>query len=103
MLENVKASLLRVDVAYSTTGCSPFATTLRPWASVSRDSGFEDPLVCYGVSLIESWNKVDVYTMSLRSPLNGISCRHRDDAIVCVLNQNMSVRSKASFIRNLAA
>jgi hypothetical protein len=47
---------------YSTTGCSPSATTLKPWADASDGScGFDELPACYSVSLTEAEYWVDKY------------------------------------------
>lgn len=70
---------------YSIVAFCPSATTLRPWGQASRGSPvFEGSPACYDSQPNGSaeWRVMSTVSLSLRSPRNGISRRHREDAML---------------------
>jgi len=87
-------------MAYSTTGWSLSATTLRPWAGASECSfGFDEVPACYSVSLIKR-HRIGVYVQRLCGRLGrrSIAAAETTPYFKCgiqryPLSQNLSVPS----------
>jgi len=82
-------------MAYSTTGCSPSATTSSPCAGASTGSlCFEEPPACFHCQPDRRYYVEWISTLSVRFSLDGIRRRHSDSAMVRVQYSTISARPK---------